>query len=71
MKANSTPTKTVLVPFTGLVSMQSPSIQEKAEIIASLQGESASIASGEYSLFDKETFLADLRDEYRDYLRSK
>lgn len=71
MKTDPTPAETVLVPFAGLVSMPLPSSQEKTEFIASLQRESASIARGEYSLFDKETFLADLRNEYRDHLQSK
>jgi hypothetical protein len=71
MKATSAPAETVLVPIAGLVSMPSPSRQETVELIASLQQESARVASGEYTLFEKEAFLADLRNECRDHQPSK
>jgi len=71
MKTTSAPAETVLVPIAGLVSMPLPSSQETAEFIASLHQESARIASGEFTLFDKEAFLAELRDEYRDHQPSK
>ena len=56
---------------TPAASMPLPSSQEKVEFIANLHQESTRIASGEYTLFDKEAFLAELRDEYRDHQMSK
>ena len=71
MKSASEPAGTVLVPLAGLVSMPVPSTEERAELLASLGRESARIKNGEYSLFEKEAFLAELRSGYKDYLQAK
>jgi hypothetical protein len=71
MKSTSEPTKTVLVPLSGLVSMPVPSTEEQAELLASLERESARVKGGEYTRFHREAFLAELRDGYKDYLQSR
>ena len=71
MKSTSKPAETVLVPLAGLVSMPVPSSEQRTELVASLERESASVKSGEYTLFEREAFLDELRNGYKDYLRSK
>ena len=70
MKSTSEPAATVIVPLTGLGSMPVPSSEERAELVASLERESARVKSGEYTLFEREAFLDELRNGYKDYLRS-
>lgn len=70
MKNTSEPAETVLVPLAGLVSMPLLSSEERAELVASLERESARVKSGEYTLFESEAFLDELRNGYKDYLRS-
>ena len=71
MKSTSKPAETVLVPLAGLVSMPVPSREEREEIVASLERESARIRTGEYTVFESEAFLDELRNGHKDYLRPK
>jgi hypothetical protein len=41
-----------------------------AELVASLERESARVKNGEYTLFEREAFLDELRNGYKDYQRS-
>jgi hypothetical protein len=71
MKGASEPAGTILVPLAGLVSMPVPSTEERAELVASLERESARIKNGEYTLFEKEAFLAELRNGYKAYPKAE
>jgi len=51
--------------------MPVPSSAEQAELVASLERERARVKSGEYTRFDREAFLAELRNGYNDYLQSR
>jgi hypothetical protein len=48
----------------------SPPREERAELVANLERESARVKSGEYTLFERKAFLDELRNGYKDYLRS-
>jgi hypothetical protein len=50
--------------------MPVPSSEERAELVASLERESARVKNGEYTLFEREAFLDELRNGYKDYLCS-
>jgi hypothetical protein len=65
------PPETVLVPVVGHVRMPLLSREERAEFIASLEEESANIKRGQFTVFDKESFIASMMQGYRDFAKNK
>ena len=63
--------ETVLVPLTGLVRVPLPSKEERAEFIASLEEESGKIKSGQYTLFEKDSFVAWMMEGYKSRVQGK
>jgi hypothetical protein len=67
----STAPETVLVPLTGMVRMPLPSKEERAEFIASLEEESAKIKNGQYTQFEKDSFVSWMMEGYENRAQGK